>query len=164
MCRVSLFHLWGSTPTNTWNIALLSFFIFLIVFSGSRTARTTEPILMVDNSKRVFWRQEVPLGSDRWRNKIWVMISLKTANFRPRNAISPLKKNRLQKENRARNTKNFTGTLSVNQGRSVRIRHFESSPTPSSSQKRSDVISGLINQAYNSPTVTLRQKVTMKHK
>jgi hypothetical protein len=61
----------GSTPANTWNITLSSFFVFLyffIIFSGSRTARTAEPIFMIDGSKRVFWLEKVSFGGliDDW--------------------------------------------------------------------------------------------------
>jgi hypothetical protein len=52
---------------NTWNITLLSFFHFYFsIFLGSRTARTAEPIFMVDGSKRAFWRKEVLL-------RVWSM-------------------------------------------------------------------------------------------
>ena len=51
----------GFVSAHTWNITLLSFFIF-IIFSSSRTARTKRPIFMVDGSTRAFWRKEVPFG------------------------------------------------------------------------------------------------------
>jgi hypothetical protein len=41
-------------------VSLIFHFVFLTIFSGSRTDRTAEPILMVDGLTRVFWRKEVP--------------------------------------------------------------------------------------------------------
>jgi hypothetical protein len=38
----------------------LAFHFFNGIFSGSRTARTAEPILMVDGLKHVFWCKDVP--------------------------------------------------------------------------------------------------------
>jgi hypothetical protein len=40
----------------------VSFFYLFYIFLGSRTGRTGEPILMVDGSKCVVWRKEVPFG------------------------------------------------------------------------------------------------------
>ena len=50
----------GSAPTNTWNIKVVSFFIFFYficlktIFFNSPTGRTDQPIFMVDGWKRVF--------------------------------------------------------------------------------------------------------------
>jgi hypothetical protein len=45
-----------------YNVVVLFFTFFQIIFSGSRTAGTAQPIFMIDDSKRVFWRKEVPFG------------------------------------------------------------------------------------------------------
>jgi hypothetical protein len=41
---------------------LVFFFFFLLAFFDRATARTAEPILMVDGSNDVFSRKEVPFG------------------------------------------------------------------------------------------------------
>jgi hypothetical protein len=77
-----------------YNVVVLFYFYFylsFIIFLGSRTARTKRPIFMVDGSKRVFCRKEVPFGVSKKIEQIWGRGSLKTPNFRPRNANSPLK-------------------------------------------------------------------------
>jgi hypothetical protein len=48
-------------------ICSISFF-FLLTFLGSRTARTEQRIFVINGSKCVFWRKEVPFGGliDFW--------------------------------------------------------------------------------------------------
>jgi hypothetical protein len=88
----------GSAPTHTWNIKVVSFvfyFIFFLVFSEARAQperKDRSSWLMAQNA--CFDVRKCLLGVWSLTKRKWGRGSLQTPNYRPRNANSPLKKNR----------------------------------------------------------------------
>jgi hypothetical protein len=133
---------------------------FITIFSGPRTARTTEPIPMVDISKRVFWCMRVPLGSVVTKKAYMGAGHPKTLNLAS-NCKFSFEKEHQKRENGSRHTKSYNGTLTRSRSWTFRNHRLESSHTPPSGRSRYDVISALVNRANNTPTVTDRQLVTL---
>ena len=85
----------GSAPTHTWNITLVSFFYVFLTFSEVRAQpklKNRFSWLMAQNA--CFGVRKCLLGVWSKIEQNWGRGSLKTPNFRPCNAFSPLKKKR----------------------------------------------------------------------